>query len=104
MIDVLIDGLVVDGLSWMVDPNPPGDLLWGPSLSKGVFHIPADEIILQPLMLIGLRLSLTSSSVRPTGNIASSSGGEFRLSSREIVLLSRPTAFAMSPRLEPSES
>lgn len=71
MIDVLIDGLVVDRLSWMIDPDSPGDLLRGPSLSKAVFHILPDEIIFQALVFVGLRFSLTGPSMCPAGNITS---------------------------------
>jgi hypothetical protein len=71
MIDVLIDGLVVNGLSRMVYPNSPGDLFRRPSLSETFFHILPDKIIFQALMLVGLRLSLTGSSVCPAGNITS---------------------------------
>jgi len=39
MIDVLIDGFVVDGLSRMLDSDPPGDLFRGPALGEAVFHI-----------------------------------------------------------------
>ncbi len=46
MIDKLIDGFVIDGLSWMVNLDSSGDLLRGPSFGKTVFHILTDKIVL----------------------------------------------------------
>jgi hypothetical protein len=71
MIDVLIDSLVVDGFSRMVKPDPPRDLLRGPSLSEAGLYILPDKVVFQTLVLIGLRLSLAGPSVCPTGNITS---------------------------------
>ena len=71
MIYVLIDCLVVNGLPRMVNSDPPGDLLWGPSLDEAVLHILPDKVVLQALVLVCLRLSLAGPSVCSTGNIAS---------------------------------
>jgi hypothetical protein len=45
MVDVLIDSLVIDGLPWMVYPDPSRDLLRGPSLSQAILHIVPDEVV-----------------------------------------------------------
>jgi len=71
MIDVLIDSLVVDGFSRMVKPDPPRDLLRGPSLSEAGLYILPDKVVFQTLVLVGPRLSLAGPSVCPTGNITS---------------------------------
>ncbi len=72
MIDVLIDGLMIDGLAWMVYLDSSRDLFRGPSFSDAIFHILPDKIILQALVRVRLRLSFTRSSMRPAGNITSS--------------------------------
>jgi len=69
MIDVLIDGLVVDGFSRMVKPDPPRDLLRGPSFSETGLYILPNKVVFQTLVLVGLCLSLAGPSVCPTGNI-----------------------------------
>jgi len=69
MIDVLIDRLVVNGVSWMVDPDPPGDLLRGPSLCKAVSYILPNEIVLQAFVLVCFRLSFASSGMCSAWNI-----------------------------------
>src|SRR6185369_7776792 len=46
MIDVLVYGLVVNGLPWMFDSDPSRDLLRRPSSSQAVLHILPYEIVL----------------------------------------------------------
>ena len=72
MIDVLMDGFMIDGLAWMIDLDSSRDLFRGPSLSEAVFHILPDMIILQAFVRVRLRLSFTRSSMCPAGNITSS--------------------------------
>ncbi len=72
MIDILINGLVVDGLPGMVDSYAPGDLLRRPSLLEAASYILPDDIVLQSLVSVCPGPSLTGPSVRPTGCIATS--------------------------------
>jgi hypothetical protein len=71
MIDILVDGLVVDIVTWMVNLDPTGYLFRGPSLGETIFYILPDKIVLQPLMGIGCGLSFTRPSMSPAGRIAS---------------------------------
>lgn len=75
MIDILIDGLVVNIVPRMVDLYPTGYLLRGPSLNETVFYILPDEIVLKPLMCIGLGLSFTRPGMGPAGHIPSTFRG-----------------------------
>ncbi len=72
MIDILIDGLVVNEVSWMIDLYSSGDLLRRPSFFEAVSHVLPDEVILKPFMRVGLGLSFTGPSMSPAGCIASS--------------------------------
>ena len=46
MIDVLIDRFVVNGLPWVVNPKPSGDLLRGPSFSEAVLDVLSNQSVL----------------------------------------------------------
>ena len=74
MIDVLVDGLVVNGLAWKIDPHPSGDLLRGPSFSEAVLDVLPNQSVFQTLVRICFGLSLASPGVRPAGHIASPFG------------------------------
>ena len=74
MIDILIDGLVVNEVPWMIDPYSPGDLLRGPPPFEAVFYVLPDEVILQPFVRICYGLSFTGPSMCPAGCIAQTLG------------------------------
>ena len=74
MIDVLIDRFVVNGLPWVVNPNPSGDLLRGPSFSEAVLDVLSNQSVLQSLVCIRVGLSLAGPSMCPARNIASPFG------------------------------
>jgi hypothetical protein len=70
MIDVLIDGLVVNEVPRMIDPYSPGYLFRRPSFFEAVFDVLPNEVIFQTLMRIGCSLSFTCPSMSPAGCIA----------------------------------
>lgn len=72
MIDILIDGLVVDELPGMVDSYAPGDLLRRPTLLEADSYVPTDDIVFQSFVSICLGLSFTGPSMCPAGCIATS--------------------------------
>ncbi len=74
MIDVLVDRFVMNGLPWVVDLDPSGDLLRGPSFREAVLDVLPNESVLQSLVCIRVGLPLAGSGMRPAGNIASSLG------------------------------
>src|SRR5512143_148285 len=69
MIDVLVDRFVVNGLPWMIDPNPSGNLLRRPSFGKAVLDVLPNESVLQSLVRICIGLSLAGPGMRTAGNI-----------------------------------
>ena len=69
MIDVLVDRFVVNGLSWMIDPNPSRDLLRGPSFSEAVLDVLPNQSALQSLMCICVGLSLAGPGMCPARDI-----------------------------------
>lgn len=74
MIDILVDRFVVNGLPWVVNPNPSGDLLRGPSFSEAVLDVLPNQSALQSLVCICVGLSLAGPSMCSARNIASPFG------------------------------
>ncbi len=46
MIDILVDRFVVNGLPWMVNSDPPGDLLRRPSVSEAILDVLPNQSVL----------------------------------------------------------
>jgi hypothetical protein len=57
LVDPLIDGLMANRSSRVVDGESSGDKFWRPSQAEAFFDISADKVVFKPLSLMGFSLA-----------------------------------------------